>query len=207
MSCQSQKRGLTGKHILVTVIFSNDQRFSVLIIAVSALKIVEFLLSYNTDHGCFSSETVIFIEIHAMCINYQFWKNLKNLFASLNQSGVSIIIAENIKDVNREEFPFQFQSRFFCHHFSIECFLVAALRKYSIGTIVLRRKLRPRGANASWKLSHCLSISFSSLCSTKKIRDLLLRDYFFKTEMDKTKWNWDAEMIILELNSIFFQFP
>ena len=60
----------------------------------------EFLLCNNTDHGCFSSETVIFIEIHAVCINYQFWIILKNLFTSLNQSGVSMIIAESSKDVN-----------------------------------------------------------------------------------------------------------
>ena len=80
--------------------FSKDQRFSVLIIAVSALKIAEFLLCNNTDHGCFSSETVIFIEIHAICINYQFWIILKNLVTSLNQSGVSMIISENSKDVN-----------------------------------------------------------------------------------------------------------
>ena len=81
-------------------IFSNDQIFSFLIIAVSALKIAEFLFWNNTDHGSFSSETVIFIEIHAMCINYQFWIILKNLFTSLNQSGVSMIIAESSKDVN-----------------------------------------------------------------------------------------------------------
>ena len=55
-----------------SVIFINDRRFSALIIAVPALKISEFLLCYNTDHGGFSSETVIFIEIHAMRINYQF---------------------------------------------------------------------------------------------------------------------------------------
>ena len=83
-----------------SLIFSNDQRFSVLIIAVSAPKIAEFLLRNNTDHACFSSETVIFIEIHAMCINYQFWIILKNLFTSLNQSGVSMIITESSKDVN-----------------------------------------------------------------------------------------------------------
>ena len=83
-----------------SVLFSNDQRFSVLIIAVSALKIAEFLLCNNTDHGCFSSEAVIFIEIHAMCINYQFWIILKNLFTSLNQTGVSMILAESSKDVN-----------------------------------------------------------------------------------------------------------
>ena len=83
-----------------SLIFSNDQRFSVLIIAVSALKIAEFLLRNNTDYACFSSETVIFIEIHAMCINYQFWIILKNLFTSLNQSGVSMIITESSKDVN-----------------------------------------------------------------------------------------------------------
>ena len=82
------------------MIFSNDQRFSVLIIVVSALKIAEFLLCNNTDHGWFSSETVIFIEIHAMCINYQFWIILKNLFTSLNQSGVSMVITESSKDVN-----------------------------------------------------------------------------------------------------------
>ena len=35
-----------------------------------------------------------------MCINYQFWIILKNLFTSLNQSGVSTIIAESSKDVN-----------------------------------------------------------------------------------------------------------
>ena len=35
-----------------------------------------------------------------MCINYQFWIILKNLFTSLNQSGVSMIIAESSKDVN-----------------------------------------------------------------------------------------------------------
>ena len=81
--------------------FSNDQRFSILIIAVSALKIAEFLLCNNTDHGCFSSETVIFIEIHAMCINYQFWIILKNLFTSLNQSGVSLIILKVIRTSNR----------------------------------------------------------------------------------------------------------
>ena len=86
--------------------FSNDQRFSVLIIAVSAQKIAEFSLRNNTDHGCFSSETVIFIEIHAMCINYQFWIILKNLFTSLNQSGVSMIICESSKDVNPGIFSF-----------------------------------------------------------------------------------------------------
>ena len=69
-------------------------------IAVSALQIADFLLCNNTDHGCFSSETVIFIEIRAMCINYQFCNILKNRFASLNQSGVSMIIAESSKDVN-----------------------------------------------------------------------------------------------------------
>ena len=69
--------------------------------AVSALRIAEFLLCNNTDHGCFSSETVIFIEIYAMCINYQFWIILKNLSTSLNQSGVSMIIAESSKDVNQ----------------------------------------------------------------------------------------------------------
>ena len=83
-----------------SVIFTNDQRFSVLIIAVSALKIAEFLLCNNTDHGCSSSETVIFIEIHALCINYHFWNILKSLFASLNQFGVSMIIIEIGKDVN-----------------------------------------------------------------------------------------------------------
>ena len=46
---------------LCSVIFSNDQRLSVLIIAVSALKVAEFLLCNNTDYGCLSSETVIFI--------------------------------------------------------------------------------------------------------------------------------------------------
>ena len=79
--------------------FARDS-FTVLIIAVSALKIAEFLLYNNTNHGCFSSETVIFIEIHAMCIIYQFRILLKNLFTSLNQSGVSMIIAESSKDVN-----------------------------------------------------------------------------------------------------------
>ena len=69
-------------------------------IAVSALQIADFLLCNNTDDGCFSSETVIFIEIRAMCINYQFCNILKNRFASLNQSGVSMIIAESSKDVN-----------------------------------------------------------------------------------------------------------
>ena len=83
-----------------SVIFSNNQSFSVLIITVSSLRIAEFLLCNNTDHGCFRSETVIFIEIHAMCINYQFWIILKNLFTSLSQSGVSMIIAESSKDVN-----------------------------------------------------------------------------------------------------------
>ena len=34
--------------------------------------IAEFLLCNNTDHGCFSSETAISTEIHAMRINYQF---------------------------------------------------------------------------------------------------------------------------------------
>ena len=48
----------------------------------------------------FSFETVIFIEIHGMCIKYQFWTILKNLFSSLNQSGVSMIIVESSKDVN-----------------------------------------------------------------------------------------------------------
>ena len=84
----------------MSVIFNNDQRFSVLIIIVWALKIAEFLLCKHTDHGCFSSETVIFVEIHTMSINYQFWNILKNLFASLNQSGVFMIIAESSKDVN-----------------------------------------------------------------------------------------------------------
>ena len=83
-----------------SVLFSNDQRFSVLIIAVSALKIAEFLLCNNTDHRCFSSETVIFVEIHVMCINYQFLIILKNLFTSLNHSRVSMIIPESSKDVN-----------------------------------------------------------------------------------------------------------
>ena len=68
----------------------------------------EFLLCNNTDHGCFSSETVIFIEILAMCINYQFWIILKNLFTSLNQSGVSMIIAESSKGVNPGELFFSF---------------------------------------------------------------------------------------------------
>ena len=68
----------------------------------------EFLLCNNTDHGCFSSETVIFIEIHAMCINYQFRIILKNLFTSLNQSGVSMIIAESSKDVNPGTYIFFF---------------------------------------------------------------------------------------------------
>ena len=87
-----------------SVIFCNDQRFSVPIIAVSALGIVELLLCNNTDHGCFSSkQSVIFIEIHAMCINYQSWNILKNLFASLNQSEVSMIIAESSKGVNPGE--------------------------------------------------------------------------------------------------------
>ena len=83
-----------------SAIFSNDQRFSVLIIAVSALKIAEFVLWNNTDHDCFSSETVIYNEINAVCIIYQFWIILKNLFTSLNESGVSMIIAESSKDVN-----------------------------------------------------------------------------------------------------------
>ena len=39
-----------------------------------------------------------------MCINYQFWIILKNLFTSLNQSGVSMIIAESSKDVNPGRF-------------------------------------------------------------------------------------------------------
>ena len=86
-----------------SVIFSNDQRFSVLIIAVSALKIAEFLLCNNTDHGCFNSVTVILIEIHAMCINYQFSNILKNLIASLIQSAVSMIIAESSKDINPDK--------------------------------------------------------------------------------------------------------
>ena len=68
--------------------------------SVLALKIAEFSICNNTYHGCFSCETVIFIEIHAMRINYQFWIILKNLFTSLNQSGVSMIIAESSEDVN-----------------------------------------------------------------------------------------------------------
>ena len=53
-------------------------------IAVSALRIAEFLLCYNTDHGCFSSETVIITEIHAMCIKYQtFWKIYLNRWIDL----------------------------------------------------------------------------------------------------------------------------
>ena len=88
--------------------FSNDQRFSVLIIAVSALKIAEFLLCNNTDHGCFSSEAVIFIEIHAMCVNYQFWIHLKILFTLLNQSGVSMTISESSKDVNPDQLCLSF---------------------------------------------------------------------------------------------------
>ena len=39
-----------------------------------------------------------------MCINYQFWIILKNLFTSLNQSRVSMIIAESSKDVNPGRF-------------------------------------------------------------------------------------------------------
>ena len=35
-----------------------------------------------------------------MCINYQFWNILKIPFASLSQSGVSMIIVESSKDVN-----------------------------------------------------------------------------------------------------------
>ena len=66
----------------------------------SVLKIAECLPCINTGHGCSCFETAISIEIHAMRINYQSWNILKNLFESLNQSGVFIIIAENIKDVN-----------------------------------------------------------------------------------------------------------
>ena len=83
-----------------SVIFSNDQSFSVLIIAISALKIAEFLLCKNIDHGSFSSEEVTSIEKYKMCINYQFWNILKNLFESLDQFGVYMIIAECRKDVN-----------------------------------------------------------------------------------------------------------
>ena len=43
---------------------------------------------------------MILIEIHAICINYQFWNVLKNLFPSLNQSGISMIIAESSENVN-----------------------------------------------------------------------------------------------------------
>ena len=38
--------------------------------------------------------------MHAMCINYQFWNILKNLIASLSQTGASMIIAEIGKDDN-----------------------------------------------------------------------------------------------------------
>ena len=93
-----------------SIFFSNDQRFSVLIIAVSALKIAEFLLYNNTEHGCFNSVTVILIEIHAMCINYQFSKILKNLIASLIQSAVSMIIAESSKDINPDKLLLIFQT-------------------------------------------------------------------------------------------------
>ena len=72
----------------------------ILIRAVWALGIAEFLLFNTTDHGYFSSETEISIEISAMCVNDQFWKILKNLFESLNQSRVSMTIAESSKDVN-----------------------------------------------------------------------------------------------------------
>ena len=62
-------------------------------------------MTRDFDHGYLSSETVIFIEIQAMCINYQFWNILKNLLASLDQSGVSMIIAESSKDVNPGFYP------------------------------------------------------------------------------------------------------
>ena len=35
-----------------------------------------------------------------MCINYQFWNILENLFEPLNESEVSMIIAENSKNIN-----------------------------------------------------------------------------------------------------------
>ena len=54
-----------------SVIFSNGHIFSAMIITVSALRIDEFVLCNSTNHGCFSSETVIFIEIHAASIDYQ----------------------------------------------------------------------------------------------------------------------------------------
>ena len=83
-----------------SVTFSNNQRFSVLIIAISPLRFSEFVLCNNTDQGSFSSETATSIEIHAMQINYQFWNILKNPFKSLNQRGVSMIIANSSRDVN-----------------------------------------------------------------------------------------------------------
>ena len=42
---------------------------------------------------------MIFIKILTMCITYQFLNILKNLFESLNQFEVSMIIAESSKDV------------------------------------------------------------------------------------------------------------
>ena len=80
--------------------FSNDQSFSILLIAVSALEIADFLLCNDTDHGCFSYETVIFVQDHAKCIKYQFWVFLKNLLTLLNQSLVSMTISEKSEDVN-----------------------------------------------------------------------------------------------------------
>ena len=53
----------------------------------------------NTDHGSFSSETVISFKLHALWINNQLRNILKNLFESLNQSGVSMTIVKSTKDV------------------------------------------------------------------------------------------------------------
>ena len=83
-----------------SVVFRTDQRFTVLIIAVSALRIAKFLLCRNYDHGSFSCEIAISIENNVKCINNQFWNIRKKLFESLNQSAVSMIIAESSKGVN-----------------------------------------------------------------------------------------------------------
>ena len=65
-----------------------------------ALKIDEFILCNNIDHGCFCSKILISIEIHGTWINCQFWNILKNLFESLNQSEFSRIIAQSNKNIN-----------------------------------------------------------------------------------------------------------
>ena len=69
-------------------------------IAVSALRNAELLHCYIIHYVCFSSETAISFVTRVMCIIYYLFRNiLKNLFESLNQSIVSMIIAQSSKDV------------------------------------------------------------------------------------------------------------